>query len=146
MDDDCFDIDNLRIDADALPERRAVVPRKFEKRHRHFVKVPWAWVEALSGASGQTWHLAIQLLYLHWKGKGAAIKLADAKAVLPRNRRAPLLTSTGMLLASLLDSTRPSKVTTSVYQFRRGDGVGGAGAVAVAAAGLRPPPRVRRPS
>jgi hypothetical protein len=77
MVDDCFDIDNLRIDAQALPERRAVVPRKLEKRRRHFVKVPWAWVEALSGASGQTWHLAIQLLYLHWKGKGAAIKLAN---------------------------------------------------------------------
>jgi len=77
MADDCFDIDNLRIDADALPERRAVAPRKFEKRRRHFVKVPWAWVEALSGASGQTWHLAIQLLYLHWKGKGEAIKLAN---------------------------------------------------------------------
>jgi hypothetical protein len=77
MADDCFDIDNLRIDADALPERRAVVPRKFEKRRRHFVKVPWAWVEALSGASGQTWQLATHLLYLNWKGKGAPIKLAN---------------------------------------------------------------------
>jgi len=87
MADDCFDIDNLRIDADALPERRAVVPRKFEKRRRHFVKVPWVWVEALSGASGQTWHLAIQLLYLHWKGEGAAIKLANGMLAAATTRR-----------------------------------------------------------
>ena len=74
---DPFDLNNLRFDPEALPERHAVTPRKIERRRQHFVMVPWAWVEALSGATGQTWHLAMHLLYLHWKGNGAPIKLAN---------------------------------------------------------------------
>jgi hypothetical protein len=73
-----FDIENLRLpDNIVVLERRATEPRKLEKRRKHFVQVPWTWVEALSGASGQTWHLAIQLLYLHWKGNGEPITLAN---------------------------------------------------------------------
>jgi hypothetical protein len=73
-----FDLENLRLSSNiALPARRAVEPRKLERRRKHFVQVPWGWVEALSGASGQTWHLAIQLLYQHWKGNGKCIKLAN---------------------------------------------------------------------
>jgi hypothetical protein len=75
---DEFDIENLRLsDNIALLERRAVEPRKWEKRRQHFVRVPWQWVEALSGASGQTCLLALHLLYLHWKGNGGPIKLAN---------------------------------------------------------------------
>ena len=75
---DEFDLENLRLSSDiALPARRAVEPRKLEKRRKHFVKLPCAWVEALSGASGKTWELAVHLLYQHWKGNGAPIKLAN---------------------------------------------------------------------
>jgi hypothetical protein len=75
---DEFDIDKLRLPANILlPERRAVEPRKLEKRRKHFVQVPWTWIEALSGATGQTWQLALHLLYLHWKDNGAPIKLAN---------------------------------------------------------------------
>jgi hypothetical protein len=74
---DPLDLDNLRLDRDVLPERRAVTPRKIERRREHFVRVPWTWIEALSGATGQTWHLALHLLHLHWKGNGAPIKLAN---------------------------------------------------------------------
>ena len=76
MSDD-FDIDELRLPADIVLPRRAVEPRKLAKRRTHFVQLPWMWIEALSGASGKTWQLAVQLLYLHWRGKGAPIKLAN---------------------------------------------------------------------
>ncbi|MGY4289612.1 hypothetical protein ACVWXO_008878 [Bradyrhizobium sp. LM2.7] len=74
---DPFDLDNLRLDSEARPERRVSTPRKIERRREHFVKVPWPWVETLSGASGQTVLLALHLLYLHWKGREAPIKLAN---------------------------------------------------------------------
>jgi hypothetical protein len=45
-------------------------PTKIRKRREHFIMVPWAWVEKLNGAHGQTYRLALHLLYLHWKGKG----------------------------------------------------------------------------
>ena|SRR5271168_1426950 len=38
---------------------------------------PWRWVEKLKGAASQTWYLAHHLLYLHWKGGGEPIKLAN---------------------------------------------------------------------
>jgi hypothetical protein len=76
MSDD-FDLENLRLPADIVLPSRAAEPRKLEKRRKHFVQLPWAWAGALSGASGKTWELAVQLLYLHWKGNGAPIKLAN---------------------------------------------------------------------
>ena len=76
MSDD-FDLENLRLPADIVRPRRVVEPHKLEKRRKHFVKLPWTWAEALSGASGKTWELAVQLLYQHWKGNGAPIKLAN---------------------------------------------------------------------
>ena len=75
MSDD-LDLENLRLAADML-SGRAVEPRKVEKRRKHFVKLPWTWAEALSGASGKTWELAAHLLYQHWEGNGAPIKLAN---------------------------------------------------------------------
>ena len=75
---DEFEIEKLRLPVNiVLPERRAVEPRKLERRRKHFVRVPWHWIEALSGATGQTWQLALHLLYLHWKDNGAPIKLAN---------------------------------------------------------------------
>jgi hypothetical protein len=62
--------------AEGVVERR-LVPRKIQKRLDHFVKVPWTWIERLKGADGQTYRVALCLLYLHWKGNGAPIKLAS---------------------------------------------------------------------
>ena len=73
---DDFDIDKLRLPA-IVVSHRAVEPRKLAKRRTHFVQLPWVWVEALSGTNGQTWQLAIHLLYLNWKGRGSPIKLAN---------------------------------------------------------------------
>jgi hypothetical protein len=55
----------------------AIVPRKIQKRRGQFVKVPWTWVERLNGAGGQTYRVALCLLYLHWKANGEPIKLAN---------------------------------------------------------------------
>ena len=75
---DEFEIEKLRLPVNiVLPERRAVEPRKLERRRKHFVRVPWHWFETLSGATGQTWQLALHLLYLHWKDNGEPIKLAN---------------------------------------------------------------------
>ena len=74
---DEYDLENLRLPADIVLSSRAVEPRKLEKRREHFVKVPFTWLEALVGASGNTCRLALHLLYLHWKDNGAPIKLAN---------------------------------------------------------------------
>lgn len=60
-----------------VSEVQAIVPRKIQKRRQHFVKVPMVWVERLAGAFGNTWVIAMHLLYLHWKDNGKPIKLAN---------------------------------------------------------------------
>jgi hypothetical protein len=78
---DPFDPKNLRIEepgaADDMGPVRRTTPRKIAKRREHFVKVPFEWIERLAGAKGQTWCIALHLLYLHWKGGGKPIKLAN---------------------------------------------------------------------
>ena len=56
---------------------RRLVPRKMQKRQEHFVRVPWTWIDQLRGADGQTYRLALYLLYLDWKGNGAPVKLTS---------------------------------------------------------------------
>ena len=54
------------------------VPKRLQKRQQHFVKVPWPWIECLQGVkTSRTYRLALMLLYLHWKGRGAPIRLAN---------------------------------------------------------------------
>jgi hypothetical protein len=60
------------------PELWAVVPTKIRKRRQHFIQVPWTWVEKLSKTqSANTYRVALYLLFLHWKGNGTPIKLAN---------------------------------------------------------------------
>jgi hypothetical protein len=61
--------------AEAVPQRH-VVTEKMRRRREHFVKVPEVWVERLVGAAAPTYQVAFHLLHLHWKFKGAPIKLA----------------------------------------------------------------------
>jgi hypothetical protein len=75
-DGDPFDLEKLRL-SDEQVQTTTRTPRKIEKRRKHFIKVPFEWVERLKGASGQTWHLALHILYLHWKNNGGPIKLAN---------------------------------------------------------------------
>jgi hypothetical protein len=74
-----FEIDALQID----PTDPTLMPASGRARggdhkaKRYFVKVPMAWLQKLVGASGQTYHLALRLLFLHFRGRGAAIVLAN---------------------------------------------------------------------
>jgi len=78
MIEDHFDLEKLRLPPGETPEKWVVrVPLKTQKRRQHFVKVPWTWVERLRGATGQTYRMALCLLYLHWKGRGEPVKLAN---------------------------------------------------------------------
>jgi DNA-binding MarR family transcriptional regulator len=55
-----------------------LIPQKISKRRQHFIKVPWIWVDRLAGTqSANTYRVALHLLYLHWKEKGAPIKLGN---------------------------------------------------------------------
>src|SRR5260370_1119472 len=69
-----------QAEALAIAESRAVEPEKVRERRKHFVRVPLVWRERLNGATGHTGHtilLALDLLYLHWKGHGAPFKLPN---------------------------------------------------------------------
>jgi len=69
--------DQLRANIEEI-QSLVRTPNKIEKRRQQFVRVPWPWIEALAGASGQTYRVALLLLYLHWKGGGKPIKLANS--------------------------------------------------------------------
>jgi hypothetical protein len=51
--------------------------RRRARNSEHFVMVPLGWLARLNGAFGQTWHLTIVLLYLHWRDNGRPITLAN---------------------------------------------------------------------
>jgi hypothetical protein len=78
MNGDPFNLNNLQLAGDQIPERRARVPRKIQRRQQHFAQVPWDWIETLDGAAGQTYRVALYLLYLHWKDGGKPIKFATS--------------------------------------------------------------------
>jgi hypothetical protein len=75
IEDDPFDLGNLRLPPDQV--KLPWTPRKITKRRDHFIQVPFEWLERLNGAGGQVYALALHLLYLHWKAKGAPVKLAN---------------------------------------------------------------------
>ena len=75
-DDDPFA--DLAVTNDQVRERLAIVARKIAKRREKFIMVPMTWRERLTGATGNTILVALDLLYLAWKGgKGEAVKLAN---------------------------------------------------------------------
>jgi hypothetical protein len=50
-------------------------------RWSRFVMVPFVWADRLKGATGNTYGLALHLLYLHWRDHSETIRLAN-KALL----------------------------------------------------------------
>lgn len=69
-----FEIDALQID----PTDHTLMPARGRGRGGdYFVKVPLAWVQKLDGAPGQTYRLALHILFLHFRERGAAIILAN---------------------------------------------------------------------
>jgi hypothetical protein len=75
MTGDDFDLETFLLPDSEVKLTRT--PAKILKRREHFIRLPFGWMERLSGASGQTYALALHLLYLHWKGHGAPVKLAN---------------------------------------------------------------------
>jgi hypothetical protein len=75
MTDGDFDIDKYRLPKEAVPPLPQ--PKKVLKRRRDFIMVPFSWLERLEGAHGQTYRLALAILYLTWKAKGEPVKLAN---------------------------------------------------------------------
>jgi hypothetical protein len=84
MDD--FDLDTLKInpnDPILMPTRRG----GDHKARRYFVKVPWAWVLKLDGASGQVYRLALHILFQHFRERGGSITLTNTRAGMPRQSK-----------------------------------------------------------
>jgi hypothetical protein len=74
-----FDPKMFELPPDILAVKR-VSPaklKKLEKRSKHFVMVPWEWMDKLVGCRGQTLRVAFVILYLSWKARGTPIKLAN---------------------------------------------------------------------
>jgi hypothetical protein len=75
MTGDDFDLESFLLpEPEVRPVRTAA---KILKRREHFIQVPFGWLERLSGAGGKVIIVALHLLYLHWKNRGAPIKLAN---------------------------------------------------------------------
>jgi hypothetical protein len=75
------DLAALRIDpADPKLRFKSAAPaKKATGWKKHFIKVPWFWVERLSGAHHAcTWKLAMHLLYEHWRNGRQAIVLSNS--------------------------------------------------------------------
>jgi hypothetical protein len=80
--DDPFDLKKLRVDpADGEIVRLVKVPTKIRKRRQRFIKVPWIWFEKLASESGQTYRVALYLMYRHWKCGGKPVKLPNKSLV-----------------------------------------------------------------
>jgi hypothetical protein len=72
-----FEIDALRIDPSDPTLKPASGRAGDHKARRYFVKVPVTWVQNLAGAPGQTYALALHILFQHFRERGAAITLAN---------------------------------------------------------------------
>jgi hypothetical protein len=55
----------------------ASTPAKVRKRREHFIMVPIAWDDRLTGCTGRTYKIANRVLYLHWKNNGKPFQLAN---------------------------------------------------------------------
>ena len=78
--DNVINLEEVRLSPELIAQYEQVGYRPSNRPRqagRRFVQVPWVWVVTLAGAHGRTWHLALVLLYLHWKGDGAPITLAN---------------------------------------------------------------------
>jgi hypothetical protein len=72
-------VDGLEIINLNLPQSELYVeePAGRAKRRRHWVKVPYLWLEGLAGASGAAYGLALCLLYRSWRNGGEPMKLGN---------------------------------------------------------------------
>ena len=79
MNSDGFDLSKFRLGPPA-DLSTPPVPIKIQKRREQFAKLPMRWYEKLANPAPTnrcTCLVAWYLLYLHWKGGGEPIKLAN---------------------------------------------------------------------
>ena len=70
---DPFDLETLRVD----PAKHK--PTKSEKWRRHYVQIPWDWIEQLKPTKRScAYQLAYWLAYEHWRTGGRPIVLSNA--------------------------------------------------------------------
>jgi hypothetical protein len=76
MDTSIFDdLDALRIDPSELARKSTKSVRKWR---RHYVRVPWTWVERLQAAKRvSSWQLAVLLVYEAWRTGNSTIVLSN---------------------------------------------------------------------
>jgi hypothetical protein len=79
MDDDPFDLKNLALPEAPISARQleSTAPR-VPKRKKQFVKVPMPWVDRLDGATGQSYRVALLLLYEGWRASTNTVKLGNS--------------------------------------------------------------------
>jgi hypothetical protein len=77
---DPFDLDALRLSPELQRQTRNGDARaQSRKWRRRFVKFPWTWVEKLRATNrAQTYHLALLILYEHWRTGGQDVVLSNA--------------------------------------------------------------------
>jgi hypothetical protein len=83
-----FTVENLRLEegggrgAVRIVQTKTVQER-LQRRRKHFVRVPMAWMERLGSArSAATVLLALHILYEHWRMGGRPFRLANGKLLL----------------------------------------------------------------
>jgi hypothetical protein len=75
-----FNLADLLLPSGALtPEQRveSSAPRVRKRKKQQFVMVPLAWLDRLDGATGQTYRVALLLLYEGWKANTDTVKLGN---------------------------------------------------------------------
>ena len=61
-----------------IEPRSDLSPRQPKKWRRHYVRLPWGWIDRLQAAKRvSTWRLAVWIVYEHWRSGGQPIVLSN---------------------------------------------------------------------
>jgi DNA-binding MarR family transcriptional regulator len=78
---DPFDLNALRVSIEQAQQLKSTKPIKRKKWRRHFVQVPWWWVERLKATKRvSTVLLGLLLLYEHWHNGGDTVVVSNELA------------------------------------------------------------------
>lgn len=87
QEDDPFDLKDYAVDPASIPKAKTK-PKTWK---RHYVRVPWFWVERLQMTKRiATYRLAFLIVYEHWRSGGRPVVLsnlaATAEGIPPRSK------------------------------------------------------------
>ena len=88
MGDEPFDLNALRVNIDQARQLKSAKPKKWR---RHYVRVPWTWVERLKSTRRiAAYRLAHLLLYERWRTGGQPIAMSNVllrgEGISPRSK------------------------------------------------------------